>query len=318
MTALHPDAAMLMQIIRETGRPPFEMMTPEDARAAYRAGHAVVQTRPAPVASVADASVAGPAGPISLRLYRARETNPDEILPCLVYLHGGGWVIGDLDSHDTLCRALANAAGCCVASVDYRLAPEHPFPAAVIDAAAAFAAVAARAAEWRIDPARIAVGGDSAGGNLAAVVALMARDGDLPKVVFQLLIYPATDLAMTGASYGQFTEGVPLTAPTMRWFVGHYTPDPAARTDWRASPLRAASLAGVAPALVLTVGHDPLCDEGRAYAERLEREGVPVTLLHLSDQPHGLVTLDAVLRPAALYINMIGATLRAALASNVC
>ena len=173
----------------------------------------------------------GPARALRLRLYRGLGTAAAAVLPCLLFLHGGGWVIGDLESHDGICRALANAASCCVVAVDYRLAPEHRFPAALDDAASALASVFAHAAEWRIDPARVAVGGDSAGGNLAAVLALMAPDGALPAPVFQLLAYPVTELAAESSSYARVTEGVPLTARTMRWFIEHYTPDPAQRLD---------------------------------------------------------------------------------------
>ncbi|HYZ64679.1 MAG TPA: alpha/beta hydrolase [Acetobacteraceae bacterium] len=313
MPALHADAARLVEMIRAAGRPPFEAMTPTQARAAYAASRPVLQLPRQDVAEIRDLTIPGPAGALPLRLYRGQGTAADAALPCLLFLHGGGWVIGDLESHDGLCRALANAASCRVVAVDYRLAPEHPFPAAVEDAAAALAAIFAHAPEWRIDPARVAVGGDSAGGNLAAVLALMGRDGLLPRPVFQLLIYPVTDLTMASDSYARITDGVPLTARTMRWFVEHYTPHPAQRLDWRASPLRAESVAGTPPALVVTVAHDPLCDEGRAYADRLEREGVPVAALHIGDQAHGLLTMSAILRPAALVLDFIGATLRAVL-----
>lgn len=313
MPALHPDAARLVEMIRAAGRPPFEEMGPAQARTAYAASRSLLQLPPAEVAEVRDLTIPGPAGTLPLRLYRGQGTAAGDALPCLLFLHGGGWVIGDFDSHDGLCRALANAGSCCVVAVEYRLAPEHPFPAAVEDSAAALAAIFGRAAEWRIDPNRVAVGGDSAGGNLAAVLALMAGDGAVPRPVFQILIYPVTDLTMASDSYARVTQGVPLTASTMRWFVEHYTPDPAQRLDWRASPLRAPSLAGSPPALVVTVAHDPLCDEGRAYADRLERDGVPVAALHIGDQPHGLLTMGAVLRPAALVLDFIGASLRAAL-----
>jgi acetyl esterase len=227
-------------------------------------------------------------------------------LPALLYLHGGGWVIGDLDSHDGICRRLANLAACRVIAVDYRLAPEHRFPAAVDDAVAALAWVAGNAAALGVDPARIAVGGDSAGGNLAAVLAIMGRDGAAPAPVFQLLLYPAVDLTMASDSYARVTEGLPLTAASMRYFIDHYVPDAGQRLNWRASPLRAERLAGTPPALVLTVGHDPLADEGRAYADRLDTEGVRVTALHMADQIHGMLTMgrviaagDAVLQYAA-------------------
>src|SRR5580698_7666980 len=179
--------------------------------------------------------------------------------------------------HDVVCRHFANAARCAVVSVDYRMAPEDKFPAPVDDCAAATRFVVEQAEMLGVDPTRVAVGGDSAGGNLAAVMALMARDGTLPPLVYQLLIYPATDLGGTFGSYQRITEGVPLTARTMRWFIDHYVRDQADIADWRVSPLRAASLAGTARALVLTASYDPLCDEGIEYAQRLDREGVRVT-----------------------------------------
>ena len=312
MPALHPDAMRLFDLLRAAGRPPFEELTPEAARRVYTAGRDIMQPPPPEVAEARDLAAPGPAGDLPLRVYRGAGTSPDETLPCLLFLHGGGWVIGDLYSHDGVCRRLANEAACCVVAVDYRLAPEHRFPAAVEDAVAALRWVAGHAAELRIDPAAIAVGGDSAGGNLAAVLALMGRDGTAPPTTFQLLVYPAVDLTMTWGSYARMTEGVPLTARTMRYFIEHYAPDPSARHDWRASPLRAASLAGTPPALVLTAAHDPLCDEGRAYARRLEREGVRVTALHLGDQTHGVLTMGAFIGPAGLYMQFIGNALREA------
>ncbi len=180
-----------------------------------------------------------------------------------------------------------------VLAVDYRLAPEHRFPAAVDDSAAALGWLAAQAGVLGVDPARLAVAGDSAGGNLAAVLALMGRDGTAPPVAGQVLFYPVTDLTMASAGYRTpLAAGVPLSADTMRWFVDHYAPEPAQRTDWRGSPLLAPSLAGAPPAFVMTVGQDPLAEEGRAYAARLEAEGVRVTALHLSDQIHGIMTMD--------------------------
>lgn len=310
MRAMHPDAADLMALIRAAGRPPFETLSPAEARTAYAASRAVVQLDPPAVSSCEEVVMDGPGGALTLRVYRGAGTEAGSPLPCLVFTHGGGWVIGDLESHDGVCRALANAAGCAVVAVDYRLAPEHRFPAAVEDAQAALIFVAREAARLGIDAHRIAVGGDSAGGNLAAVLALMGRDGACPAPVFQLLIYPAVDLAMTSDGYALITEGVPLTAATMRWFVDHYVPDAKDRLDWRASPLRAASLAGVAPALVVTTGHDPLCDEGRDYARRLEQEGVRVMALHLSDQVHGLLTMNKVIAAGGPVIAYAAAALR--------
>jgi acetyl esterase len=307
MTPLEKGSQAVLALIKELGRPPLHTLSPAEAREASAKSGTVLQPEPPEVAAVQDLTCPGLAGDIRLRQYRGAGTAASAVLPCLVYLHGGGWVIGDLDSHDLVCRVLANTAGCAVISVHYRLAPEHRFPAAVEDSAAAFAHVAANAAALGIDPARLAVGGDSAGGNLAAVLAIMGRDGTLPSPRFQMLLYPTVDLASRWPSYYQFTEGLILTAPTMDWFIDHYIPDHAQRTDWRASPYRAASLAGVAPAYVMTAAHDPLRDEGIAYAQRLEREGVPVIQVHMADQMHAFLTMgkfctgsDLALRQAAL------------------
>lgn len=311
--ALDPDTLVVLDMMRAAGRPPFEQLTPDEARAAYAATRAALQPDPEDVAEVRDLSAPGPLGDIPLRSYRPAGSAGVEVLPALVYYHGGGWLLGGLESHDVICRRLANLACCAVISVDYRMAPEHKFPAAVQDSAAATRWVVENAGLLRLDPARVAVGGDSAGGNLAAVMALMARDGDLPKPAFQLLIYPATDMMMVTVSSQTVREGVPLTSSSMKWFIGHYLRDAADGLDWRASPLRAASLAGTAPALVLTASADPLRDEGLAYAERLEREGVRVKLLHVSDQVHGFISMGRIIRAADVLLQAMGAVLRQAL-----
>ncbi|HSV79986.1 MAG TPA: alpha/beta hydrolase, partial [Ramlibacter sp.] len=221
--------------------------------------------------------------------------------------HGGGFVIGGLDTHDRQCRRLASRAGICVVAVDYRLAREHPFPAGLEDAAAALRWIQGVAEALGIAAEALGVGGDSAGGNLAAVLALLARDGEVPPLVFQALLYPVLDLTASSESYRRVTAGVPLTAATMHWFIGHYTPRASDRLDWRASPLRAPSLAGVAPALLLTVAHDPLCDEGRAYAGRLEQEGVRVIAQHHDDQMHGLLGLGRYVPAAGLVADHVAA-----------
>jgi acetyl esterase len=309
---LDPDAERLLFLVREAGRPALESLTPAEARVAYSAARAVMQPEPQAVAELRDLKAPGPLGDIPVRLYVPTGAPPGSAQPGLVYFHGGGWVIGDLDSHDGVCRHLANAAQCRVVSVDYRMAPEYKFPACFDDAVAATRFVFDNAASLGIDPARIAVGGDSAGGNLAAAVALQPG---LPKLAFQLLIYPAVDLAMTSDSYKRVTEGVLLTAASMRWFIDLYLNSPAERTDWRASPLRAADLSGTPPAFVLTVAHDPLCDEGIAYAKRLEQEGVRVTHLHLSDQIHGFLTMGRIVRASGLMLDAMGALLRKELAA---
>jgi len=310
---LDPDAQLVLEMIRLAGRPPFETLTPDEARLAYINSRKVLQPPPESVAEIRDLTAPGPASDIKLRVYRASGTTSADQLPVLVYYHGGGWLLGDLDSHDGVCRRFANAARCCVVSVDYRMAPEHKFPAAVDDCIAATQWTVAQAGALGIDPARVAVGGDSAGGNLAAVMALLARDGALPPLTFQLLIYPATDMMMTTVSSQTITDGVPLTSKTMRWFIDHYMRDTTDERDWRASPLRAADLSGAAQALVLTCACDPLCDEGIAYARRLEREGVRVTHLHYSDQIHGFMSMGRIIRAADVAIDMMGAALQKAL-----
>lgn len=290
MSTLDPAAQKLLALMHQAGRPAFETLSPASARRAYAASWEATQSPGGDVASVHDVAVATSAGDLTLRVYRGFGTDAHACLPCMVFFHGGGWVIGNLDSHDRMCRQLATVAGICVVAVDYRLAPEFPFPAALDDAAAALQWVADHAEALRIQPAAIGVGGDSAGGNLAAALALMSRDGAAPKLAYQALLYPVVDLTASSESYRRITTGLPLTAATMHYFIAHYTPDPKDRLDWRASPLRASSLAGTAPALVLTVAHDPLCDEGRDYAHRLDAEGVRLTTMHHNDQMHGVLS----------------------------
>ncbi len=313
MPVLDPEVELMLELGRKAGRPPFEALTPEQARAAYAASWDVLQPPAEEVASVQEIDVPGNAGSVRLRVYRGSATRAGEPLPCMVFLHGGGWVIGNLDSHDRICRRLANLAGICVVAVDYRLAPENRFPAALDDAAAALQWVSENARTLEIIPHRIGIGGDSAGGNLAAVLALMGRDGSAPATMFQALLYPAVDLTAGSASYQRVTSGVPLTAATMHYFIDHYTPNANDRLDWRTSPLKAPSLAGTPPALVMTVAHDPLCDEGIAYARRLEAEGVRVTSLHLGDHMHGMLMHGKLVQASNVTLDFIGACIGNAL-----
>ena len=231
------------------GLPPTETLTPEEARAGHRERARLRGGDPQTVAQVRDAAVPGPAGDIPVRVYIPSGQLP---MPALVYFHGGGWVTGDLDTHDVLCRALANGAGCVVVAVHYRLAPEEKFPAAIEDAAAATRWVAEHAAEIGIDPNRIAVGGDSAGGNLAAAVALVLRHEGGPPLVYQLLIYPVIDHRFDTPSYVENAEGYMLTRASMQYYWRHYLRDQSDAEDHRASPIRASSLADLPPALVVT------------------------------------------------------------------
>jgi acetyl esterase len=309
MSAVHPDVLKLLNAMRQARSPTYESLPPAEARKAHAARARALQSPPDPVALVRDMQATNGGISLPVRLYRDVEPPPGSLLPCLLFLHGGGWVLGSLETHDWVCRRLAKESGGCVLSADYRLAPEHPYPAAVEDALAALRWLAAEARALGIDATRIALGGDSAGGNLAAVLALMGRDGTAPPSMFQALLYPAVDLAVAEGGYGPRTAGMVLTAETMRYFIAHYLPTAADGIDWRASPLRAPSLRGVPPALVLTCGHDPLCDEGRRYAERLEQEGVRVTALHLADMPHAMLTMDRVIGPAASLLSFVAAAL---------
>jgi acetyl esterase len=227
-------------------------------------------------------------------------------------------VIGDLDTHDVACRTLANEARCAVVSVDYRMGPEHKFPCAVDDAYAALLWTAEEAKRLRIDPARIAVGGDSAGGNLAAVVCIAAREkaasgiADVPKIVYQLLIYPATDMHMNTDSHKRYGEGHLLTRSAMDWFQAQYLNGEADRDDWRASPLRAKSLAHLPPAYVVVAGCDPLRDEGEAYAMALKKAGVPVAFREFPGQIHGFVVMGKAIPQANQALAEMGVALKLA------
>jgi acetyl esterase len=308
---LDPDAERVLEIVQLSGRPPYETLSAPEARELFLAAREVLAPDPPPVAEIRELSAPVPTGPVPLRLYRGATTIRSENLPALVYFHGGGWVIGNLDTHDSLCRHLANAASCIVVSVDYRLAPEHKFPAAVEDCVAATTWVTKEAAALGINRERLAVGGDSAGGNLAAVVSLVARDRGSPRLRCQVLLYPAVECGMSHPSHDRFAEGFLLTQPTMKWFYEHYLRGPADVADWRASPLRAADLSGVAPALVLTAGNDLLSDEGEAYARRLQHAGVPVELRHFPDQIHGFLTMGKIAQVAQPALDDIAAALLA-------
>ncbi|HXZ92258.1 MAG TPA: alpha/beta hydrolase [Burkholderiales bacterium] len=312
MGGVHPQVAMLLERAARSPLPPYATVSPFVARRIYRDTRAAVSPAAPEVAEAKLLLAPGPGGPIPLRAYRPFGSRAEEVLPALVYFHGGGWTIGDLDTHDVVCRQLANGARCAVFSVDYRMGPESPFPAAVDDCVAATQWVAAEAGALRVDAARIAVGGDSAGGNLATVVALLARDKGAPPLCFQLLVYPATDQRMSFPSIERNGEGYLLTKTSMLYFRSQYLPRREDWTDWRASPLLAPSLAGLPPALVITAGFDPLVDEGKAYAERLAREGVQVAQRDFSDMVHGFLLMGGVLDAANAAVKECGGALRAA------
>jgi len=295
---LHPQLLALLERAAKSPLPPYYEVPPAVARRFYRDTRGALTPDPPAVESVQLLLAPGLAGPIPVRAYRPKGAGKDEILPALVYFHGGGWVIGDLDTHDVVCRTLCNAARCAVFSVEYRKAPEAPFPAAVDDCFAALKFVSGEEKALRINSTQLAVGGDSAGGNLATVMALMARDAGGPPLSFQLLIYPGVDQQMGHPSIDRNGEGYLLTKKSMIYFRGHYLPNKADWLDWRASPLLAKSLARLPPAFVLTAGFDPLVDEGRAYHERLKKEGVPTEYKNYPDMVHGFITMGRVLDTA--------------------
>ena len=287
----------VLERIAKAALPPFYTVSAQEARRLYKDTRAALSPPVPEVGDVRDLAARGPAGAIPVRLYRGLGTPAGALLPVLVFFHGGGWTIGDLDTHDIVCRTLANKARCAVVAVDYRMGPEHKFPAAVEDALAATRWVAEEAAVLGVDGARIAVGGDSAGGNLAAVVALTLRDAGGPSLVFQALVYPATDQRMDSASHAKFGEGYMLTRNNMLWYRGNYLA-PADYDDWRASPLRAADVARLPPAHIITAGYDPLLDEGRAYSDRLVAAGVPVLYECFEGMTHGFLTMGGVVAAA--------------------
>ena len=270
-----------------------------------------MQTPGGDVASVRDTTIPGPAGPLTLRIYRGKGTDADSALPCLLFLHGGGWVIGSLESHDRLCRRLANIGRICVVSVDYRLAPENKFPAAPDDCLAATRWAVDNAGALNGDTSRVIVAGDSAGGNLAAVTALRCRDEGGPALAAQLLIYPVTDYHTPGTpSYVENVEGYGLGRAGMEWFWDHYLADPSYASHPHASPLRANNLAGLPPAYVTTAEYDPLRDEGEYYGQALQAAGVPTRIKRWDGVNHGFFFFvgivdksDAAMDEACAWVN---------------
>jgi acetyl esterase len=281
-------------------------LTPARARAQMEAATPLLGPSPN-VARVEERAFRGPGGSVPVRLTYPEGDRP---FPGLVFFHGGGWVIGSIETHDALCRAITRAAGVAVASVGYRLAPEHKFPAAADDAYAAAAWVAERAGELGLDPRRIAVGGDSAGGNLAAVAALKARDLGQPRLAFQLLLYPITNDDLETPSYLENAEGYMLARSDMAWFWRQYLADPSQGRHPHVSPLRAEDLAGLPPALVITAEYDPLRDEGEAYAARLAAAGVPTRLIRYPGMIHGFIRRYNLLDQGREALDEIAAALR--------
>jgi acetyl esterase len=295
---LDAEAAFVLELMEKAaagGRPRLHTLNADEARAVADKLSAEGEVEPAEVARTEDGTLPGPRGPIGWRRYRPLGVQ-GEVLPTLIYYHGGGFVIGNLETHDSTCRRIANRSRCQVIAIDYRLAPAFPFPAPVEDALAAFRHLRDRAASFGIDATRIAVGGDSAGGNLAAVVCQQTRDAGEAMPAFQMLIYPATDSTTLTASRRELTDGYFLTKDMMDWFWKHYVPAGTDLADLRLSPLLAEDFTRLPPAIVLTAGYDPLRDEGRAYADRLLAAGVKVTYVNYPGTIHGFFSMTRFLK----------------------
>ncbi|KAB2920080.1 MAG: alpha/beta hydrolase [Hyphomicrobiaceae bacterium] len=309
--ALDIHVRALLDLMAAAGRPKTWQLTPAEAREGLLALANVADAQGVPIGRVENAELPGPGGPLRFRSYTPVSADATR-LPGLVYFHGGGFVIGDLDTHDGMCRMLANASGCRLISIDYRLAPEHPFPAAVEDAFAATGWVGEHAADLGIDPSRLGVAGDSAGANLAAVVAQLATRAGRPKLALQVLLCPRTDAAADTKSLRDFAEGYLLEAAAMQWFADHYgARDP---HDPRVSPMRADSVAGLPPAHIHTAAYDPLRDEGKAYADRLAGAGVAVEYTCHPGMIHHFYALAGAIPYARTAIEQVGAAIKRALA----
>jgi acetyl esterase len=291
-------------------------IAPPAAREAFAAMMQLVGPKDVPIGKVQNLTMPGPGGDLALRIYTPVAAKSEK-LPTLVFFHGGGYVIGDLDTHDGLCRMFANDANLRVIAVDYRLAPEHKFPAAVEDAYAAVCWIETNAAQLGVDANHVAVGGDSAGGGLAAAVALMAKEKGAPKIAFQMLLFPVTQIGGKTASLHEFASGYFLELATLEWFYDHYgEASDVDRSDPRMSPLLAKDFAGLPPAYVMVAGFDPLHDEGVAYAEKLRGAGVSVTVADYSDLVHDFIYMQAVLPQAPEAVKGAAGALKAALSAG--
>jgi len=308
---LDRDVLAYLDLVERAKRPPLHQLPVLEARAAYALG---CETNGLPhSARVATADVVAhtSVGPLNLRSYWINDDTEGSLAPGLVFFHGGGWVVGSLDTHDSICRELARASGCRVVAVDYRLAPEHPFPAASEDAVASYLWIAQNAEGLGIDSSRLGVVGDSAGGFLATLVALSARDyAQELRPKLQLLFYPVTDLTVESAGYTRVASGLPFTSVTMRWFRDHYVQHSLSAKDVRLAPLNALDLTGSPDTLIVTSGFDPLCEEGAAYAHRLQDAGVRVNHLYLADQIHGFLTLGLRINAARTVLDWAAAYAR--------
>jgi acetyl esterase len=307
--AIDPQVQKVLDLVKQAGLPEIWQLTPEQGREQYlmRVSKLALKEQ---IFRVYDRKIPGPGQDLDIRVYQPREPKPGEKFPVLLWYHGGGFVIGDLDSHDSACRALANQADCLVVAVDYRLAPESKFPAAVEDCFATLRWLALHVVELGGDPMRMAVGGDSAGGNLAAVVAILARNDGYPKLAGQLLIYPCVAPEPETPSHKKFAEGYVLTRNAITWFYKQYVRSPKEYYDFRFAPLVADDLSNLPPALVLVAGFDPLRDEGVDYAKRLVEAGNPVTLSNYEGMVHGFYLMGGAVDGAKRAIAESAAHLR--------
>ena len=307
---LEPVTAAILQAMAEADIPEYHQLPVAESRAIYTQSQSVPPT--VEVYSVEDSIVDGPLGEIPVRIYRPHSSQA----PVHVHYHGGGWVLGNLVTHDADCREICVASGCIVIAVDYRLAPEHPFPAGLNDCYAVACWASSAETELNARPGPISVGGDSAGANLAAAVALMARDKAGPELAFQLLIYPITEPSMSSLSYQENGEGYLLTKTMMNWFWDNYCPDQEQRQHPLVSPLLAPDLADLPPALLITAEYDPLRDEGEAYAQRLAEAGVEVEMRRFDGFIHAFFSLVATIEAAREAVDLVGGTLRRAHGSH--
>ncbi len=306
---LDPQAQALMQLIIDKGVPPVHTLTPEEARASYRSRRTFTQPDAPEVFKVEDNVVSDNGVNVPVRIYHPHAAQSHQALPGLLYLHGGGWTIGDLDTHDVLCRSLCLQAEVVVVSVDYRMGPEHKFPAAYEDCVSAFDWTVQNALELGIDSRRIAIGGDSAGGNLSAAACLGLR-GRTVQPAFQMLIYPATLMWPDTASFHANGKGYMLTKESIAYYTENYLRNTEDAKDWRASPQLAESHANLPPAFIMTAGFDPLRDEGLMYANALSKAGVPSQYVCFERQIHGFLTMGRVMDEANTAVSLCANVLR--------
>jgi acetyl esterase len=309
---LDPVLKAFLDQVASMGGPKTWEMTPAEARESFAALMQLAGPKDIPIGKVTNIAIPAPHGEIAARSYAPVAAN-SQPLPTLVFFHGGGWVIGNIDTHDGLCRMIANGSGCRVISVEYRLSPESKYPDAVDDAVAALEWVEKNAAQLGVDANLLAVGGDSAGGALAAVVAQIAKAKGGPKLSYQLLLFPVTQIGEETRSLREYAEGYFLERKTLDWFYAQYLPGDADKMDSRISPLRAEDISGLPPAYITLAGFDPLHDEGLAYAEKLRAAGVPVTVADYPDMVHDFIYLQAVLPQASEALNAAAKALKDAL-----